>query len=226
MKIIFTNTLDQEKYPLEKPQPADRYIPEWYKDLTSYKNTNKELDEKGDSIGTIKKCIPVFDVITAGYIITSPAELYVDGNHKFYWPNAGLISFHPVWQAPTHPLFNGLQYPKFMNPWAIKTPKGYSTLFVQPFHRPSVFTILPGIVDTDLYTATINFPFVLNDPLFKGFIPKGTPIAQVIPFKRESWTSELGNKKDVDYSLAQREEVRSSFYDYYKRAWHQKKQYK
>jgi hypothetical protein len=31
-----------------------------------------------------------------------------------------------------------------------------------------------------------NLPFFLKEG-FEGIIPKGTPIAQIIPFKRESW---------------------------------------
>jgi hypothetical protein len=83
-----------------------------------------------------------------------------------------------------------------MNPWSIRTPDGYSALFVQPFHRESIFAILPGIVDTDTYFAPVNFPFVLNDVAFEGLIPKGTPIAQVIPFKRESWTMAIGDAQE------------------------------
>ena len=52
-------------------------------------------------------------------------------------------------------------------------------------HRESVFTIMDGIVDTDSYNALVNFPFFLNDWSYEGLIPAGTPMAQVIPFKRE-----------------------------------------
>ena len=64
-------------------------------------------------------------------------------------------------------------------------------------HRDNeIFTILPGIVDTDTYTNPVNFPFQLNDPSFRGLIPAGTPICQVIPFRRDSWQMGIGSAKD------------------------------
>jgi hypothetical protein len=222
-KITFTNTLD---YDLEQPKSASKWVPEWYSTMESYKNNKKIANSFGTGLGTIKKCMPVFDAITAGYIIVTPVDLYIGPDGTMSWPSANFITFHEEWQAPDHPLYNGRLYPKFNNPWIIKTPKGYSSLFVQPFHRKSIFTIMPGIVDTDTYFGLINFPFVLNDLSFTGIVPKGTPIVQVIPFKRENWESKAGTEKDKEQSMQQQKEARSTFYDYYKRMWHRKKQYK
>ena len=110
--------------------------------------------------------------------------------------------------------------------WSIKTPKGYSCLFVQPFHRESIFTIMPGVVDTDLYTGPVNFPFVLNDPNFEGLIPRGTPIAQVIPFKRDDWYMEFGKEKEINEQSDTVKNLRTLFFDSYKTMFRQKKQYK
>lgn len=226
MKIIFTDTSGAN---LEQPKPASRLIPNWYKNTESYIGGSKKPSGNGDTTATIKKCIPVFDAITAGYIIESPADVFVsikDGQQWFEWSDFGLISFHPVEQAQDHPVKKSFAYPKWNNPWAISTPKGYSTLFVQPFHRESVFTILPGIVDTDQYVAPVNFPFVINDPGFEGLIPKGTPIAQVIPFKRDSWTMELGNKKDLEKQNKVTKKLQSKFFDRYKLMFWTKKDYR
>lgn len=226
MKITFTNTTSAE---LEQPKPASKVVPQWYKNTNSYINNEKKPTGSGNASATIKRCIPVFDAITAGYIIESPADVFVsikEGGQWFEWSDFGLISFHPIEQAPDHPARKPFAYPKWTNPWAIKTPKGYSTLFVQPFHRESVFTILPGIVDTDHYTAPVNFPFVINDPTFEGLIPKGTPIAQVIPFKQDSWTMELGNKKDLEAQAKVAKKLQSKFFDRYKSMFWTKKEYK
>jgi len=99
-------------------------------------------------------------------------------------------------------------------------------LFVQPFHRESVFTILPGIVDTDKYSPPINFPFVLNDINFTGLIPAGTPIAQVIPFKRDSWNLKFGKEKDILKITSDHTLLRSKFFDGYKTLFRQTKEYK
>jgi hypothetical protein len=138
----------------------------------------------------------------------------------------GLITFHPVEQAPEHPMRNQHAYPKWTNPWSIKTPKGYSVLFTQPMHRESIFTILPGIVDTDTYTAPVNFPMVINDPNFEGMIPKGTPIAQVIPFKREGWQMEIGSKEELIEQHSIMQKLQTKFFDRYKSMFWSRKEYK
>jgi hypothetical protein len=225
--IKFTNTSNFND--IEKPKPAFSFIPDWYKDTESYIGGKKIPDGKGITTATIKKCIPVFDAITSGYIITLPADVCVsikDGQQYFEWSNFGLVAFHPIEQAPKHPESKPHAYPKWMNPWAIKTPNGYSTLFVQPFHRKSIFTILPGIVDTDSYMAPVNFPFVINDPLFEGYILKGTPIAQVIPFKRDSWKMEFGEEKELNEQKNITIQLGTKFFDRYKSMFWNKKEYK
>jgi hypothetical protein len=242
--IIFTNVSDYKD--LESPKPASRYIPDWYKQTRSYFQNEKKPFDDGITPSTIKKCIPVFDAITSGYIIESPADIYIslkekqiqdledaesgqENNSKkeqhFVWSWFSLIDFHPIDQAPHHPLKNEFPYPKWINPWGIQTPKGYSSLFVQPMHRESVFTIFPGIVDTDKYSNPVNFPFVMNDPNFEGIIPKGTPIAQVIPFKRDTWKTVIGDKNDVENILQLKIKLNTKFFDKYKTMFWDKKQY-
>jgi hypothetical protein len=224
--IIFTNTsgvLD-----IEKPKPASDFIPDWYKTMESYIG-GKKVPINAGSTATIKRCMPVFDAITAGYIITLPADVYVsikEGQQYFEWSSLGLVSFHPIEQAPNHPNKKPYAYPKWNNPWSIKTPNGYSTLFVQPFHRESVFTILPGIVDTDRYTTPVNFPMVINDPEFEGLIPNGTPIAQVIPFKRDAWKMVIGSEKEFKEQNNVTQKLNTKFFDKYKSMFWDKKEYK
>ena len=231
MKILFTNTTS---FNIEQPMPASKFIPEWYKNTKSYANGKNNTEDGPKTEVTIKRCIPVLDSLTSGYIITCPADIYVslknesDGKKAQYfdWSACNLISFHPIIQALGHPSVKPHAYPKFNNPWSIKTPKGYSSLFVQPFHRESVFTILPGIVDTDIYTAPVNFPFVINDPDFEGYIKQGTPIAQVIPIKRDEWSMEIGNNKDYDEQAKISSKLQTRFFDRYKTMFWDKKEYR
>jgi hypothetical protein len=245
--IKFTDTIGvPEEY---RPKPADKFIPDWYKNLESYANGEKTPDGKGGTSATAKRCMPIFDAISGGYILTTyvdlwvkqipqvPAGVIVDENtdmstfptQPYYeWPTLLPIQFHPNVQAPNHPARNGhAEYPKWMNPWAIKTPPGYSVLFIQPMHRESVFTILPGVVDTDQYSAAVNFPFVLNEPTkFTGLIPAGTPMAQVIPFKRDSWEMQLGTQEDIQEQVLVVNRLRTKFFDAYKTQYRQLKEYK
>lgn len=237
--ITFTDTslsVPTEYY----PKPASSSVPSWYKELESYISGEKKPSGDGNTSATIKRCMPVFDAITGGYILYTYADVFVSQKPDpmnpektipwYEWPSFGPIQFHPVSQAPTHPNRNGLvdggSYPKWINPWSIKTPKGYSVLFTQPMHRHSSFTILDGIVDTDTYTAPVNFPFVLNDWSFEGIIPAGTPVAQVIPFKRESWKLTIGGEKELKEQNKVTTHLRTSFFDSYKNKFRQNKEYK
>jgi hypothetical protein len=213
------------------PKPATDSVPEWYKEMSSYIGEEKKPNGDGTTTATIKRCMPVFDAITGGYILYTYADVWIsqkDGQPWYEWPSFGPISFHPVEQAPNHPNRNGHQesYPKWINPWAIQTPPGYSVLFVQPMHRKSVFTILPGVVDTDQYNAPVNFPFVLNDVTGEGLIPAGTPMAQVIPFKRESWEMGMGTQEDLQNLNKTTTRLRTRFFDSYKSQFRQPKEYK
>ena len=227
--ITFTNCSNYIE--LEQPQPASSFLPSWYKEINSYMGKTKKPSGKGDTTATIKRCMPVFDALTSGYILVTPADVYVsvvDGTSHFEWSALGMIGFHPIEQALNHPASKNIvsHYPKWMNPWSVRTPKGYSTLFVAPFHRESVFAIMPGVVDTDEYYAPVNFPFTLNDPNFEGLIPAGTPVAQVIPFKRESWKLEFGDKNQLEDIRRVQEKLEVRLFDKYKSLWRKKKEYK
>jgi hypothetical protein len=229
--ITFTDTIGV--HPSFKPIPASELIPNWYKEIDSYRSGKKMPSPDSMTTATIKRCMPVFDAITSGYLILSLTDVWVTSkeseNEKIYpyyqWSMGNPIEFHPIEQAPTHPNANGAPFPKWMNPWSIKTPKGYSTLFTNPIHHKLPFTILTGVVDTDEYTPPVNFPFVLNDINFEGLIPAGTPIAQVIPFQRESWKMEIGKDKDREESNKNIALLKTKFFDSYKNLFRQKKEY-
>jgi hypothetical protein len=115
--------------------------------------------------------------------------------------NSG-IDVHPTRQLEGSPLVNknkNLPFYKILNPWKIKTPKGYSCLFVSPLNNSDDrFSIIPAIVDTDTYIHEINFPIVINGdkyPTLETTIEKGTPYVQVIPFKRDSWKMKFKLRK-------------------------------
>lgn len=222
-----------------RPVPAKKLVPEWYRNTQSYTEGEKKPDGQGGTTATIKKCIPVFDAITAGYIIVTHTDLFVsrksvpvDNQNTikdgpwYEWASYGAITFHGNQQAPLHPNNQGFSYPKFENPWAIKTAKGYSTLFIPPVHRSTPFNILPGMVDTDSYTKAVNFPFVLSDPNFEGLIPAGTPVAQVIPVKRDTWVSEWQTEEHRNSLESVDKKLHIFFFDKYKNNWWQRKDYR
>jgi hypothetical protein len=67
---------------------------------------------------------------------------------------------------------------------------------------------------------------VINDPNFEGMIPKGTPIAQVIPFKREGWQMKIGSEKELKEQNTVTEKLKIKFFDKYKSMYWNSKEYK
>jgi hypothetical protein len=207
-----------------RPIEASKCLPEWYKKTDKRTPNNYHYE----SIGTIKSCMPVFDALTAGYILHTPCDVYVEFKDGQPFLKASLlnpvISEHSVKQGHLHPEANGYSFQKWLNSWAIKTPKGYSCLFIQPMHNPNEwFTILEGIVDTDEYINPVNFPFVLKDIKKEGIIPKGTPIAQIIPFKRDDWSIKYGDDSDYKAVVIQLSHLNSVFWNRYKRLFRKEK---
>lgn len=195
------------------PYPALSKLPEWYQAMSNrVPGIAKTKPIKSDGF-TVKRCTPVYDALTAGYIVTTWTDVYVsrtDEGLYFEWASAEPIDFHPAAQAIGYPeVKTGDGVPKWMSPWSISTPPGYSCLIVPPMHNPNgIFTCLPAIVDTDTYNEPINFPFVLLKSDYEGLISAGTPIAQVIPFRREDWESSV----DLDISHGEELSARSNTY--------------
>jgi len=229
LSIHFTCDEDRLDY-VAKPVPASTKLPQWYKDMPSYVNGKKEYSEGTN--GTIKKCMPVFDAMTAGYLVLLPCDVYVsrnaDGAPNFNWSiEYKVVTEHPKEQVDTFKVSNknGPEFLKWSNPWKVTVPKGWSVLFTQPMHRDDLpFTILPGVVDADTFTLSVQFPFVLEKN-FEGVIPEGTPIAQIIPFKREEWVSSYSS---VPIAVTQKNLQKHSvlFENRYKKTFWNRKVYK
>jgi hypothetical protein len=223
-QIVFTNIKDWDIQKEYYPSPAKNTIPEWYKDLPTYTDTEKTI-----SSSTVKKCMPFFDAMTSGYIIYLPTSLYVyrllDGTPIFEPENPALKLFlienHGASQATGYSDTITRSIPKIINPWAIKTDPGYSSFIVNPLHRKSPIKILEGIVDTDEFISNINFPFLLEKE-FEGVIESGTPIAQIIPFKRESYTMKIENENKASLSFAREFNGNDSVNIYKKKCWSRK----
>ena len=85
---------------------------------------------------------------------------------------------------------------KFHNYWTIRTPPGWSCLFVPPLNRSGQpFECVAGVVDTDTYAAHIHFPFFATAPDGLYIIEKGTPLVQIIPFRRDSLSMRGGDPR-------------------------------
>jgi hypothetical protein len=195
------------------PKPIKLNIPEWY----------KKLQHSATKL-TIKGCVPVMDSLTTGYVLSLPQDIVLKNNVlednkiisrmipsvqdalKTIDLNINVEDVdqtHHRGQVEGSP-FNkkNLQFPiqKLLNPWTIKTPPGYSCLFVPPLNNEDDrFSIIPAIVNTDTFSLPINFPFIMNGdkyPILDTTLKRGTPYVQIIPFKRDNWKMKItGTKK-------------------------------
>jgi len=114
---------------------------------------------------------------------------------------------------------------KLNNPWVIETPKGYSVQFKNPSNNWSTnIEIIEGIVDTDEFYTQVNFPFVwTGNEVGEFIIPTGTPLVQVIPFKREKYNLETGLINEERNEIV-KSTMATYFYDRYKATfWHKRK---
>lgn len=219
------------------PTSASKAIPEWYKKLPRFiNNSDKPIKALGRK--DLKTCVPFRDAMISGYMILLPADIEVtrsvngdvdifqnkqlvfnvvekrgplDLNHQGYgMPN-------PVGTYPIMFAWSAL--------WGIKTNKSDSVLITHPLNRNDLpFVTTSGIIDSGYFSVAGNIPFFIKEG-FEGVIPKGTPIAQVIPFKREAWISKQIKPDIRKYSLFMT--LRDSYLDgFYSRFMRQPKSYK
>lgn len=171
------------------PVPAKSYLPDWFRKLPASDPAKITANDGGL---TVKRCLPFLDAMTTGWIIPLAATVRFevsDGGRKVQagWDfDREMVSFHGPHQVQGNPMGDRPAC-KFHNHWTISTPPGWSCLFVDPLNRPNgLFQIVSGIVDTDSYRAPIHFPFFMTAPDGLHVLEKGSPIAQVIPFRRDS----------------------------------------
>lgn len=229
-KIKFSPAFDFiDHVDINPPFSAKKNIPNWYKNMQNFidKNHKDWISLNGFNL-TAKKCIPIFDSISIGYVITLPCDVtFVKYNNDtigwFHLLEKEIIQTHSYEQIEGFPIPEnyGKDVFKFVGFWNIETPKGYSLLYTHPFYRFDLpFITLTGLVDSDKYSQKINLPFFLKKN-FVGTIKKDTPIAQIIPIKRNNWISvKQKYKKSFNF-----ENISLKNIDSYKKRFWQKKQY-
>jgi hypothetical protein len=226
-------TLDLE------PISANRILPDWFKNTDKYSSgnykSNKFLDYvKSKMEMTYKNCTPFLDALTAGYIVRLSSTIIItiekneDGDEypRVNWNVSSELAdtLKPI-AFDTLPISNDLYSTGFrwINNWKIVTPRNYSLLITHPNNRLDLpFHTLTGLVDTDKHPNPILFPFFLKKG-FEGMIEAGTPIAQIIPIKREKWHSIISDEYCSKFSD---DIVKQDFLGTYKKRFWSKKIYK
>ena len=166
---------------------ANKYVPAWLR---------KQAEAK------FKRCPGMYDFYRSGYLVVAHTDIVIKANKE------GVIVATPHThgvnlQRPDHfdpSLVDGVApiddtvkqvAMKIPLPWSAKAKAGYSLqLLPAVFHSPFLdqLYVYSGVIDADSF-HTMNFVF---SPMTacEIEIPAGTPLLQVIPFKREKITAE------------------------------------
>ena len=238
MRVQFQPMDKEAELLFDMPKPASTALPSWYKKMPLHMDGEKvtALAQSTTDVSnvTLKGCSPFLDGLTAGYMFVLPFDIEFrkkdDGFFDIRWATeVTYVGSHGAEQTPgiPTPMGGSQSVLKWRPRWRIITPKGYSALFTHPINRHDLpFRTFSGVVETDTYSLDVDFPFQILDDKFEdiSILKKGTPICQVIPFKREDWKSESipadENQTRKSYFDLKSEIVRS-----YKKKFWQKKSY-
>ncbi|HEX4740137.1 MAG TPA: hypothetical protein VH353_02285 [Caulobacteraceae bacterium] len=191
------------------PVPAISGLPDWLRTMPQQAYSAMAAGEDD----TVKRCPPFIDAMTGGFLIPLVCDVMVEDG-EFSWESdlpaiAGVprspIGLHDPSQVAGTPLFDQDSFLiKFHNVWTIQAPEGWSLLITHPVNRFDLpFTTLTGLVDCDRYRdAWIHFPAHWRDANFRGVLPKGTPVAQCFPIRREPWTAEVTTLSEAEMKRA------------------------
>lgn len=201
MKFRFwnKNPTAVEKYPVV---PAKKLIPSWFKKLPN-------MVEYYNNHGTIKTCPGIVNYLRSGFILRSWLDTIIettDSYIKFSYPNGEAPpNYLSTMDAMT---FNKdvKEYKEYSHPvvikwdlgWYCQAPKGYNLMFAPTQYHPNLnFTTAMGITDTRI-EESLNSPAAWHPTEQFVFIPAGTPVLQVIPFKREEYDYDVVCAKEKD----------------------------
>ena len=217
-----------------KPYPASSNIPDWFKDATPY-NVGPQSPEGKNLVlenkvlnSSFKKCTPMLDSLTAGYIIPLWSDVLVTQSYGFpritWRTGRDIFEVHGEGAGLVTTPFGYQNYVfRYLNTWIPITPPGYSCLITSPFgHKNLPFHAITGIVDTDKSRLDLSNPGWIKNG-FEGVIEKGTPIVQVIPFKRDNWKAEFDYYEDSEFAKVQERTMNSTIVNHYiKNVWSKK----
>jgi hypothetical protein len=185
------------------PTPMKDNIPSWFKNMPKDIAPLAMLHP-----GTAKRCPSFVDYFSQGFVVKMWCDLAVtineDRSYNVYTPedcfrfeNHGDEQFLDY--IPNRKELNISMVLKAFCPWRVLTPPGYSLMqlpLIYNFNKD--FTVFPGLIWTDVHHE-------INQQIaFHGygdfFIPRGTPLAAYIPFKRERHDLEVSkNTEELSY---------------------------
>jgi hypothetical protein len=197
MKIEFISSSEDCHQLVPEPKSSRNYIPTWYRDMPTYRH-KLTFDEQGNRKQNLRSCVPFSDAMRAGWIQETWCDLYIESTDTgiTYRTSSGpeMIIHRDITSEQMvidSQAFAPIELVWFM-PWLPRTPKGWSVMITSPVNRFDLpFEVTTGIIDSDRFYHTPfgRIPFYVRRG-FSGVIPAGTPMYQIVPFRRVTrWSS-------------------------------------
>ena len=186
------------------PQPYKSFMPAWWDSLPN-KLSNGE--------GTIKRCAGIIDLFSQAYVLPmwmdatinlddmqQETPIFEEYRYGFQgWdehPSSQLLDYTDLFvgdRKVTHTL-------KAVSPWSLIVPKGYSILQLPVFfHFEENYSVVPGMVDSDIFHQT-NVPLFIHNKDNNLVFKKGDPFVMYIPIKRTKFKHFVsGTQNDKNY---------------------------
>ena len=169
---------------IPEPYPAIRHVPEWL----------KAMPADAPHGGTVKRCAPFVEALTAGYIIPAPGNVRFTKTEglglSVAYDTHDFMHLHHPEEYDGSP-FGDKTVVKFANPWIVVTEPDVVCLITAPINRFELpFMAITGIVETGSFYKQVSQPMIcLMRPGDVFVLPRGAPMIQVIPFRRDDWSS-------------------------------------
>lgn len=216
---------------ITQPKPAKEYMPSWYKNLTPFHGGQTPNIEDHRADVTEKLCMPLLDTFTSGYIQEAWCDINIrlddEGRHKFIGANKHreIVIVRPGANKiiPKDSNYSD-SHVNWLSHWEPKLPSGWSTYYSHPFNQYDLpFRTIDGIIDSDKWWIGGSVPFLLKNN-FEGVIPQGTPLYQMLFFKRENWQSKTPEFNEIS-KMKLYNKIFNSFYGGYRKHIWSKKNY-
>tara|TARA_B100001564_G_C20667999_1_gene684737 strand:- start:1955 stop:2815 length:861 start_codon:yes stop_codon:yes gene_type:complete len=207
MPTITFKTYNKHAFEFFRPIPASKVQPDWWK------KSKIHMLEKGIPSITLRACPAMHDWLATGYMIQTMRDIHCNYEDDYWFASVPWNEEEGSWEesyaSPTHnkaqlmgenfthlkPDESGSRpYDafKFRVPWSVMTPPGYSCLYLDPFlHQNKYYRTWQGMMDTDMFnTGTDSTQIIMYPTCDHSFIiPKGSVVAQIVPYRREKWVA-------------------------------------
>lgn len=169
-----------------RPKPAKAFIPDWWK-----KTPANDI--------SVKICPSFPDLLSQGFVLPmwTDTKIHYD-KQTDRWSANSSSKYIDDWKIHSSGQFIDYVTPNYLgkegdivfkaiSPWRIITPPGYSVMQLPLFyHFDKKYTILPGIIDTDIFhEANPQVLYLGNGEEIT--IKRGEGLALYVPFKRTKY---------------------------------------